>query len=60
MGLLSIIRKIKMKEREMRILILGLDNAGKVEFCFCFFCPPHGCYFRQLLLSDSMEKTPVL
>ena len=29
MGLLSIIRKSKKKEREMRILILGLDNAGK-------------------------------
>ncbi|TEB29541.1 GTP-binding protein [Coprinellus micaceus] len=29
MGLLSIIRKNRMKEREMRILFLGLDNAGK-------------------------------
>ena len=29
MGLLSIIRKLKQKERETRILILGLDNAGK-------------------------------
>jgi ADP-ribosylation factor-like protein 2 len=29
MGLLSIIRKLKVKEREMRLLILGLDNAGK-------------------------------
>lgn len=29
MGLLSILRKIKMKEMEMRIIILGLDNAGK-------------------------------
>eukprot|EP01083_Nonionella_stella_P268026 905711_1 len=29
MGLLSIIRKIKRKEKEMRILMLGLDNAGK-------------------------------
>ncbi len=29
MGLLKIIRKAKEKEREMRILILGLDNAGK-------------------------------
>ena len=29
MGLLSIIKKTKAKEREMRILILGLDNAGK-------------------------------
>ena len=30
MGLLSILRKIKEKEKEMRILILGLDNAGKI------------------------------
>ncbi|CAG9461404.1 unnamed protein product [Pedinophyceae sp. YPF-701] len=29
MGLLSIIRKVKRKEREMRILMVGLDNAGK-------------------------------
>eukprot|EP00796_Vickermania_ingenoplastis_P005633 gene5633-4050_t len=29
MGLLSIIKKTKRKEREMRILMLGLDNAGK-------------------------------
>eukprot|EP00045_Choanoeca_perplexa_P005252 m.44506 g.44506 ORF g.44506 m.44506 type:complete len:185 (+) comp13019_c0_seq4:87-641(+) len=29
MGLLSILKKIKRKERELRILILGLDNAGK-------------------------------
>ncbi|KAJ1826444.1 ADP-ribosylation factor-like protein 2 [Coemansia sp. RSA 2599] len=29
MGLVSIIRKIKEKEKELRILVLGLDNAGK-------------------------------
>lgn len=29
MGLLSIIRKAKAKEGELRILMLGLDNAGK-------------------------------
>jgi len=29
MGLLSIIKKTKAKEKEMRILMLGLDNAGK-------------------------------
>ncbi|KAK8810993.1 ADP-ribosylation factor-like protein 2 [Blastocystis sp. ATCC 50177/Nand II] len=29
MGLLSIIRKQKQKEKEMRFLVLGLDNAGK-------------------------------
>lgn len=29
MGLHSIIAKVKKKEKEMRILILGLDNAGK-------------------------------
>lgn len=29
MGLLTILRKVKAKEREMRILILGLDSAGK-------------------------------
>ena len=29
MGLLSILKKVKSKEKEMRLLILGLDNAGK-------------------------------
>ncbi|CAJ0577841.1 unnamed protein product, partial [Mesorhabditis spiculigera] len=29
MGLLTVIRKLRAREREMRILILGLDNAGK-------------------------------
>lgn len=29
MGLMSILRKVKRKEREVRILVLGLDNAGK-------------------------------
>lgn len=29
MGLLQILRKIKRKEKEMRMLMLGLDNAGK-------------------------------
>jgi len=29
MGLLKILKKIKEKEKEIRVLILGLDNAGK-------------------------------
>ncbi|KAJ1837188.1 ADP-ribosylation factor-like protein 2 [Coemansia sp. RSA 2708] len=29
MGLLSIIKKLRQKEKEIRILVLGLDNAGK-------------------------------
>lgn len=29
MGLLSILKKMKKEEREARILVLGLDNAGK-------------------------------
>ncbi|KAA0197773.1 ADP ribosylation factor 2 [Fasciolopsis buskii] len=29
MGLLTILKKLKQKEHEVRILILGLDNAGK-------------------------------
>ncbi|EEB05956.1 ADP-ribosylation factor Alp41 [Schizosaccharomyces japonicus yFS275] len=32
MGLLTIIRKQKLKEREIRVLLLGLDNAGKTTF----------------------------
>lgn len=29
MGLLTLIRKLKRSEKEARILVLGLDNAGK-------------------------------
>ncbi|XP_064622490.1 ADP-ribosylation factor-like protein 2 [Lineus longissimus] len=29
MGLLTILKKMKQKEKEMRLLMLGLDNAGK-------------------------------
>eukprot|EP01028_Stygiella_incarcerata_P012715 TRINITY_DN80252_c0_g1_i1.p1 TRINITY_DN80252_c0_g1~~TRINITY_DN80252_c0_g1_i1.p1 ORF type:complete len:185 (-),score=51.10 TRINITY_DN80252_c0_g1_i1:105-659(-) len=29
MGLLTILKKVKLKEKEMRLLVLGLDNAGK-------------------------------
>ncbi|KAI8455674.1 ADP-ribosylation factor-like protein 2-like protein [Phakopsora pachyrhizi] len=29
MGLLTIVRKHRRKEREIRVLVLGLDNAGK-------------------------------
>ena len=29
MGLLTILKKVKQKEREVRVLMLGLDNAGK-------------------------------
>lgn len=31
MGLLSLLRKLKKSEKEMRILLLGLDNSGKTS-----------------------------
>ena len=36
MGLLKIIRKIKKTEKEMRVLMLGLDNAGKTTALLSF------------------------
>lgn len=36
MGLLTILRKLREKEREMRLLILGLDNAGKTTMVLKF------------------------
>jgi ADP-ribosylation factor-like protein 2 len=32
MVLLTVIRKQRRKEREVRVLILGLDNSGKTTF----------------------------
>ena len=29
MGLLTVLKKLRQKEKEMRLLMLGLDNAGK-------------------------------
>ena len=31
MGLLDLLRKLKTSDKEMRVLVLGLDNAGKTS-----------------------------
>ncbi|KAE9399099.1 ARF/SAR superfamily [Gymnopus androsaceus JB14] len=48
MGLLTIIRKNRMKEKEMRILFLGLDNAGKTTI------------LKKLNGEDIMSVSPTL
>ncbi|GJE84826.1 GTP-binding protein [Phanerochaete sordida] len=48
MGLLTIIRKNRQKEKEMRILFLGLDNAGKTTI------------LKKLNGEDIMEVSPTL
>jgi ADP-ribosylation factor-like protein 3 len=46
MGLLTLLRKMKRQEREPRILILGLDNAGKTSI------------LKQLSDEDPMSTQP--
>uniref|UniRef100_A0A7S2NU65 ADP-ribosylation factor-like protein 2 n=1 Tax=Leptocylindrus danicus TaxID=163516 RepID=A0A7S2NU65_9STRA len=48
MGLLSILRKVKEKEKEVRLLILGLDNAGKTTI------------LRKLCAEDITKVEPTL
>ncbi|THH05485.1 hypothetical protein EW145_g4763 [Phellinidium pouzarii] len=48
MGLLTIIRKNRMKEKEMRVLFLGLDNAGKTTI------------LKKLNGEDVMSVSPTL
>lgn len=37
MGLWTILKKMKQREKEMRILMLGLDNAGKTTVSLFLF-----------------------
>ena len=48
MGLLKVIKKTKAKERELRLLILGLDNAGKTTV------------LKKFLGEDTSEIAPTL
>ena len=48
MGLLKVIKKTKQNERELRLLILGLDNAGKTTI------------LKKFLGEDTSEIAPTL
>lgn len=48
MGLLSIIRKQKVKDREIRVLVLGLDSSGKTTI------------IRNLMGQDPKEVSPTM
>ena len=48
MGLLTILKKTKEKEREVRLLMLGLDNAGKTTILY------------KLKLGESLNSVPTI
>ncbi len=48
MGLLKILRKIKLKEKQIRLLVLGLDNSGKTSIV------------KSILGQDVNETSPTL
>ena len=48
MGLLKILRKIKLKEHQVRLLTLGLDNSGKTTI------------IKSLLGQDPTSTSPTL
>ncbi|ORY91768.1 ADP-ribosylation factor family-domain-containing protein [Leucosporidium creatinivorum] len=48
MGLLTIIRKTRLKEKQIRVLMLGLDNAGKTTIV------------KRILGEDVNEVSPTL
>ena len=48
MGLLKILRKIKLKEKQVRLLTLGLDNSGKTTI------------IKSILHQDTRSTSPTL
>ena len=63
MGLLSVIRKQRLRELELRFLLLGLDNAGKTSLLRRLCAedpttaePTFGFNIRTLLHHDSQLK----
>ena len=48
MGLLKILRKIKLKEHQVRLLTLGLDNSGKTTI------------IKSILGQDPTSTSPTL
>ncbi|GLU13727.1 hypothetical protein SLE2022_303430 [Rubroshorea leprosula] len=58
MGLLSIIRKIKRKEKEMRILMVGLDNSGKTTIVMKINGGGHKCHQSDSWLQYQNHHLP--
>ena len=56
MGLLTLLRRLKKDDKEARILVLGLDNAGKVSVIYILFFMYTNIYIIMKNASRTLDR----